>query len=681
MVFLFLLILVPTIQSEEIEPSTSLVINEIMYHPIDNESVNEWIELYNPTESAIDVGGWTITDGQEEDNLIADQINGDGSTLMLPGAYGLITGQGTQLYEHIIIQENTIRLTVDDTRLCGYGLNNNNEQLLLKDQLGVVVDAVEWGEDNQDIPGLPFPVVGEGHSLSRRRNVDTDDTFADFFESLTPTPGVENILTLSESPVFHDELENTITKNAATLVITQLYYHTHSSVNNEFITIYNPTNSTVDVSQWYITDEPWKDANHQSKLQFPASTVILPRTAITVTQNASAYKKETACLSDFEYRVDSRTDVPQMTTIKTVILSNTGGLVSLKNASNQTIDLVMYGNTTQICEGWHGPSIPHSGAGVVLTRVWICGIPQDTDTASDWIHPRIYHIGQSDFPQRTLSFNGEVTVFVSPDSSYETIVQELQNAQRTIDVNMYEFTSPALCSELISALKRNITLRLFMEGSPIGGLDDREKYILSMVASNGGIVRFLMSDPHNHVTARYRFDHAKYLIIDNATVIVESCNWAKTGVPKNPTYGNREWGIVIRDSTVARCFSEVFQDDWNPRHDDSYKIQDMNLTIPVGFSLDPTTPKGSYTPLFAARSINGSFVLNRYSLRTAVNKQSFMQSNQRTVASTFNNSISTVTGMKASVLLWNYSRTSHTRVSLSKSSLITIRSLWKPPRF
>jgi phosphatidylserine/phosphatidylglycerophosphate/cardiolipin synthase-like enzyme len=147
-----------------------------------------------------------------------------------------------------------------------------------------------------------------------------------------------------------------------------------------------------------------------------------------------------------------------------------------------------------------------------------------------------------------------------------------------------------------------------MEGSPIGGLDDREKYILSMIASNGGIVRFLMSDAHNHVTARYQFDHAKYLIIDNATVIVESCNWAKTGVPKNPTYSNREWGIIIRDPAVARCFSEVFKDDWNPGHDDSYLIQDVNLTIPPRFSLDPTTPKGSYTPRFPAKTINGSFL-------------------------------------------------------------------------
>jgi phosphatidylserine/phosphatidylglycerophosphate/cardiolipin synthase-like enzyme len=151
---------------------------------------------------------------------------------------------------------------------------------------------------------------------------------------------------------------------------------------------------------------------------------------------------------------------------------------------------------------------------------------------------------------------------------------------------MYEFTNPFLYKELVDALKRNVTVRLFMEGSPIGGIDDREKYILSSLASNGGLIRFIVSDQEKHVNARYQFDHAKYLLIDNETVIVESCNWAKTGVPKNPTYGNREWGIIVRNKEVTANFYQVFQDDWNIKHSDSYPIEAMNFTIPPGFSLD-----------------------------------------------------------------------------------------------
>ena len=608
MVLVFIFLIVPTLQAEETPPLTSLVINEIMYHPVDNESDREWIEVYNPTISAIDLNGWTITDGQEEDNLMGDQLHGDGTTLLLPGTYGLITGQGAQVYNQFIIPEGTIRLLVDDTMLFGHGLNDKTEKLLLKDQLGVIVDAVEWGANFPDVPGSPSPGVGEGHSLNRRLNIDTDNTRNDFYESSAPTPGAENNITESFDQVAVNESENRATANATTLVITQLYYHTYSSMNNEFFTVYNPTNITMNISGWYLTDEPWKDAAHQSKLIFPIPTIIPPMMSITVTQNATAYEKETANLPDFEYKVNSRIDVPQMRCVKTVTLSNTGGLVALKNTTNTTIDLLMYGNCTRMCDEWTGPPIPQVSAGIILTRVDIDGMPQDADTASDWIHPRIYRIGQSDFPANTIAFNGEITLFVSPDNSYTTIVHMLQSAQRTIDVNLYEFTSPDLYSELVHALERNVTIRLFMEGSPIGGLDDREKYILSDIVSHGGFVRFLVSDAANHVTARYQFDHAKYLIIDNETVVVESSNWAKTGVPKNPTYGNREWGMILRNAEVAASFEHVFQDDWDPHHGDSYLLQTMNLSIPLGFSLDQITPRGSYTPLFSAKTIQGSFV-------------------------------------------------------------------------
>jgi len=39
-----------------------VVINEIDINPPgdDSKSVSEWVELYNPTDTAIDIGGWAI---------------------------------------------------------------------------------------------------------------------------------------------------------------------------------------------------------------------------------------------------------------------------------------------------------------------------------------------------------------------------------------------------------------------------------------------------------------------------------------------------------------------------------------------------------------------------------------------------------------------------------------------
>ncbi len=588
----------------------TLLINEVMFHPIEDENTNEWIELYNPTTEPLDVEGWMIADEKETDIILADTMNGDGSTSIPPGCYAILTDKGTTIYETATIPDDVIRLSVDDSTLCGYGLNNKQEKIILLNADGDLVDAIEWGEDYDDIPGSPFVFVSEGNTLARYQGTDTDDTSVDFFECSSPSPGSENIQTIQEEQPGESASEEEVSEETTgdvppPILITELYYDAHPTINAEYIRLFNPTNKSVDVSGWYLTDKPWKEPDDQSKILFPEPTLMPPQTSWFISKNASAFFWEIAMLPDFEYGVDSQLAVPQLLTFRTVTFSNTGGLVGLYTAAQSLVDLIIYGETDEYVSGWDGAPIPSSGQGVILKRNSINGTVVDTDSASDWMHHRIYQIGQSDFPLQTIASTGEITTFVSPDNSYDAITRELRNAQHSIDMNMYEFTNPFLYQELLDALKRNVTVRIFMEGSPIGGIDDREGFILGDLAAHGGLIRFIVSDDENHVNVRYQFDHAKYLLIDNETVIVESCNWAKTGVPKNPTYGNREWGIVVRNKEVATTFLKVFQDDWDPLHTDSCPIEAMNLTFYPDFTLDYEVPTGSYLPQFDAKTITG----------------------------------------------------------------------------
>lgn len=585
------------------EPTASLLINEVMYRPVENENTNEWIELYNPTSDPINVEGWMIADEKETDTIQADLINGDGMTIIPPGGYAIVTDKGTTLYDSVIIPDDAIRLSVDDSTLCGYGLNNNMEKILLFDTTGTCIDAVEWGQDYEDVPGYPASVVVKGNSLARTSDIDTDDSSVDFVECSSPTPGGQNLL---DDDLIMNNPEDDLEYNSGIILITELYYHPHTNIKNEFIRLFNPTNKTIDVSGWYLTDEPWKEPDDQPKIIFPDHTQMLPSSSWFITQNATAFFLETLIFADFEYQLDSHPNVSQMHTYRTFSLSNTGGTVGLCTSTSILIDLIIYGDANYDISSWEGPNIPASGQGVILKRNRQNETFVDTNTALDWDHPRIYHIGQSDFPLRSYPSDAEIITFVSPDSSYETITNELHKARFSIDINMYEFTNPFLYKELVDALKRNVTVRLFMEGSPIGGIDEREKYILANLASQGAMIRLIVSDAELQVNARYQFDHAKYVIIDNETVIVESCNWAKTGVPKNPSTGNREWGIVIRDKQVAGSFSQVFEDDWNPLRTDSYSSEAMDFTIPLGFSLSYEASSGSYSPRFSAKTITSA---------------------------------------------------------------------------
>ena len=589
-----------------------LLINEVMLHPSESEATNEWIELFNPTSESIDVESWVIADEKEADILQGDLDHGNGSSSIPPGGYAIVTDKGTTIYDSYEIQDTVVRLSVDDSTLCGYGLNNQQEKLILMDPEGSCVDAVEWGDDYEDVPGAPFGIPAEGNSLTRYQQVDTDDTVSDFYECDDPTPGRENVLAIpveepGEGGTEETVSEETVEESSASVLITELYYDTHPNINAEYVRLLNPMNISLDVSGWYVTDKPWKEPDDRPKILFPEQTIMPPNTTWFLTKDASTFFWETAQLPSFEYAVDSLSDVPQLETFRSVSFSSTGGLVGFYSASNSLMDLIIYGETDEYVSGWEGPAIPSSGQGIILKRNHCNETWYDTDSASDWSHHRIYQIGQSDFPLRTISCSGEVSLFVSPDASFAVIADELQKAQYSIDMNMYEFTNPFLYQELCDALKRNVTVRVFMEGSPIGGIDDREIYILKNLASQGAAIRFLVSDEKNQVKARYQFNHAKYLLIDNETVIVESCNWAKTGIPKDPSYGNREWGIVVRNKEVTEIFLQVFQDDWDPLHTDSYPLEEMNFTDYPEFLLDYYVPTGSYQPKFNAQTISGSF--------------------------------------------------------------------------
>ena len=409
---------------------------------------------------------------------------------------------------------------------------------------------------------------------------------------------------------FQMTLMETTTIPSGTLLITELYYDTHPRMENEFITVYNPTDQPIDISGLALTNQPQERTDEQTKIVFPPDIIIPQKTGVTVTYNASAYQREAGKYPEFEYGIDSLSNIPQMIAKKTFTLSNTGGAIAIKDPYNHTIDLVIYGNyTTEDTTGWNGPPLKKTGQGIILKRTFNGDTPRDTDTADDFTSNRRYHIGQSTFSFAPLSIDAEITTFVSPDSSFTAIVNELQSAKESIYCNLYEFTNPFLCDELIAALQRNIKVYLFLEGFPIGGIDDREKYIVRCLATHGADVRFLMNNPDAETYARYPYDHAKYIVIDNKTVIVESCNWAKTGVPKDPTTGNREWGIIIRNDIIAQQFLTVFLDDWNPERCDSYPYDMMNFYLPQDFFMDLSTDKGSYTPMFSSKTFTGTFTV------------------------------------------------------------------------
>jgi phosphatidylserine/phosphatidylglycerophosphate/cardiolipin synthase-like enzyme len=243
--------------------------------------------------------------------------------------------------------------------------------------------------------------------------------------------------------------------------------------------------------------------------------------------------------------------------------------------------------------------VPAPQPGEVIDRArdeatWTATAPgayaPDSDTAADWkqgnawLDGRVLRPGQSFFGYPTFTVQA-ITLYASPDSSFEQVTAAIDGARASIDLNIYDFTLVPLAEKLAAAVVRGVKVRLLMEAGSGKQLYDQERYMAQLVAEAGGEVRWIVNDPGSGINGRYVYNHAKYAVIDGHITVVQSENMVRHGTPPDPSFGNRGWGAVVEDQSLAAYMSRVFVADWSPLYGDVVPYQ-------------PGTPFGPPAPGF-----------------------------------------------------------------------------------
>ena len=172
--------------------------------------------------------------------------------------------------------------------------------------------------------------------------------------------------------------------------------------------------------------------------------------------------------------------------------------------------------------------------------------------------PRVLMIGQSRFgPLTVLNVSG--TAFAAPDCSSAVLADLVASAQKSILLNAYELTDPVLGEALVAARARGVAVSVLVEGGPVGGIPSGEWAVLARLLDAGIPVHRIESGETVH--ARYRFNHAKYLVVDDRWTMVTTENWKPAAFPPAGQQGNRGWGVVLDDPRLAAYFREVFAAD------------------------------------------------------------------------------------------------------------------------
>ena len=139
--------------------------------------------------------------------------------------------------------------------------------------------------------------------------------------------------------------------------------------------------------------------------------------------------------------------------------------------------------------------------------------------------------------------NATVTPFVLPDSP-GVPVEPLRAADDRLLLAGYTLESGRVADLLVAAADRGVTVRVLIEGSPVGGFSVRSARLIDRLVAAGVEVRVLDGDPE-----RFRFHHAKYAVADDRAVVLTE-NWKASGTGGRT---NRGWGVVTDGSTSANA--------------------------------------------------------------------------------------------------------------------------------
>lgn len=157
-----------------------IVINEVTVD-LDKKGrdfANEWVELFNPTASTVDLSNWQLCNARGCATIPA-------GTSIPANSYAVLTPERSTWRFWTVPTSSQVVL---DHRLGQNGLDNNGDSVILMDSSSTIIDQLSYERDTSVFnPSVPVPA--QDWSLSRIVSGYDTDQALDFWVNPTPTPG------------------------------------------------------------------------------------------------------------------------------------------------------------------------------------------------------------------------------------------------------------------------------------------------------------------------------------------------------------------------------------------------------------------------------------------------------------------------------------------------------------
>lgn len=385
----------------------------------------------------------------------------------------------------------------------------------------------------------------------------------------------------------------------------------YGGISGEMVAIANLGAYTVDLTSWCIDDKPVSD----NRVCFPNGAQIEAGQRLWIAQNADGFYPVWGFDADWASTGITRPVAPL--TGSWPGFTDDGEAVYLLDASGALLDALVYGKG--IAEGgWQGSAVPHpypgfENRGQVLYRKLdeSTGLPvPDTDSASDWAQD-----ANDPFDGRKLRYPGwdletlffpvevaatnTIALAVAPDGMLNFVLDAVNTAQHSLIIEGYTLGSVPLYEAIDARIRAGVHVTILLESAPSGGLSNDERWVMQHLHQPPTSTVYLMGSN----TGRYRFQHAKFIVIDNRTAVISTDNFSESSMPSdtlvNGTMGHRGFVLRTDNTDVIARLNEIFRLDCDPAHHTDVFAYSATYAPPVGYIPIPPVDWTTYTVAFS----------------------------------------------------------------------------------
>lgn len=228
----------------------SIGISEFMYHADTSAQSNDWVELYNYGNAAVNISGWKL-----KDENIDNTFTIPGGTVIEPGAY-LVIAESLDTFQMIYPDVTNVIGSMD------FGLNNKADAVRLLDASNNPIVEINYFDS------LPWPGAADGMGPSLQIadfDAGSDDPANWFAGCIKGTPGSAYV------PCDYPVIVSEINYNSPSYFLV-----------GDWIELYNRSGNSVDLSGWEFHDQK------RNIFIFPSGTILNDGERLVVSDSLTA---------------------------------------------------------------------------------------------------------------------------------------------------------------------------------------------------------------------------------------------------------------------------------------------------------------------------------------------------------------------------------------------------------